>query len=84
MAAMAGGGWGAHGSDDFAMYRVFKFTSLPIPLPGKQGNGSSRSRPPPTDRPRGAVSYDNVSFHRSPIHSELALDGMEWRGVVHL
>ena len=81
MAAMAGGGWGAHGSDDFTMYRVFKFTRLPISLPGKEMDLAEADRPTVRGE-QFPTSYDNVSFDLAPIHSELALDGMEWRGAL--
>ena len=83
MAAMAGGGWGAHGSDDFTMYRVFKFTRLPISLPGKE-----MDRVEVVSVRRTSVS----SFQRSTMlgsrarpstqTAELALDGMGWRGAL--
>ena len=81
MAAMAGGGWGAHGSDDFKMYRVFKFTRLPISLPGKEMDLAEADR----RRPSAGSSFLRQCFFRSrahPLRVGIGRNGMARRGAL--
>ena len=79
MVAVAGGGWGAHGSDDFTMYRVFKFTRLPISLPGKEMDLAEADRPSVRGEQFPTTMFLSISRPSTP-----SWHWTEWNGVVHL
>ena len=66
------------------MYRVFKFTHLPISLPGKEMDPAEVARPSVSPSVRGEQFPTTMFRSRSLAPTTPSWHWTEWNGMVHL